>query len=153
MTASDNNIPVSQTIEISHNRFYSVKAITLATFFGGILAGGYMMAQNFKAVNDGRKARITWICVIMLIVFAIVSTILPAFDKIPAIAYSAFYTIFTGSMARKYQSAFIEGHINAGSRYYTTIRVMMVTLISLILLVSLLLSVFYYLDTFSVGNH
>ncbi len=42
-------------------KLYSIRSITLAAFFGGILPGGFMMAQNFKELGENNKANITWL--------------------------------------------------------------------------------------------
>ena len=106
------------------------------------------MAQNFKTVHQKEKVTATWICTGILIVFILLSVFIPLMDKIPSVAYSAFFTILTGSMARKYQAGFIENHINAGGQYHTTGRVIIITLIGLILLLAFVFGLFFYMDSF-----
>jgi len=134
--------------EIPAIKLYSVKEITLATFFGGILAGGYLMAENFKAVNNTEKATITWVFTFFLIALLVISLFIPALDKIPAIVYSAFFTILAGSSARKYQSGFIEDHINAGGSYHATGRVVVITIISVLIILSLALGAWLMMDAY-----
>ena len=42
-------------------KIYKQRAISIATFFGGPLATGYMAAANFKALGEPGKIRATWI--------------------------------------------------------------------------------------------
>jgi len=106
------------------------------------------MAENFKAVNNTEKATITWVFAFLFIGLLIISLFIPALDKIPAIAYSAFFTILAGSLARKYQAPFIGDHINAGGSFHTTARVIIITVIGVIILVAMVVGAWLMMDAY-----
>ena len=45
--------------KIPFGKVYTTKMIVVSSFFGGILAAGYMMYQNFIIFGEARKAGLT----------------------------------------------------------------------------------------------
>lgn len=81
--------------ELTVKKLYSQKGISIATFIGGPLAAGYLMRQNFKALDKEREGLIS---VILGIVFTVL-IFLPLFilpeetiDKIPNQLIPLIYT-------------------------------------------------------------
>jgi uncharacterized membrane protein len=46
-------------------KLYSSESILIATFFGGPLVGGYLIAENFKIMGEMEKAKQTWVFAIL----------------------------------------------------------------------------------------
>jgi hypothetical protein len=59
-------------IVIPAQKIYSEKNIWRATFLGGPLVAGYLLAENFKAFNEPEKVRKTWIIAVLatIIIFS-----------------------------------------------------------------------------------
>ena len=50
-------------------KIYSNRLIELGTLLGGPLVAGYLIAENFKTLNEPEKVKITWI-------FSILATVI-----------------------------------------------------------------------------
>ncbi len=120
-------------IEVPTEKIYKDSAMLVATFLGGPLAGGYLMAANFKALNEPGKVLITWICTIIatVIIFTAVFSI-PKNAKIPGQLIPIFYTVIMSSLMKHFQGASITAHINAGGQTYNWGRVIVVGLVGLL---------------------
>ena len=138
-----NELNTDVLIDVPLYKLYSIKAITLATFFGGILPGGFMMAQNFKELNENNKANITWLVTAGVVVLMISTPFIPALDSIPSLFYSFFYTILAGSMARKFQSASLETHQLAGGSLQSTGKIVLICVIGLLTILLTLFGIYY----------
>lgn len=124
-------------------KLYSIRAITLATFFCGILAGCFMMAQNFKELNENRKATFTWLITAAVFLLIVASLFIPAFNKIPSVAYSFAFIVLAGFMARKFQSAALEKHQADGGLLQTNGRIVVISIIGLLALLAAIIGIYY----------
>jgi len=88
----------AEEIEVNateHLKFYSQGAIAMATFFGGPLAAGILIRENYKKFNDaknGNRALIIGIISTILLfgfIFLIPESII---EKIPSPVIPAVYT-------------------------------------------------------------
>lgn len=120
-------------IEVPTEKIYKDNAMWVATFLGGPLAGGYVMAQNFKAFNEPGKAVTTWICTVIatIVIFGAIFSI-PNSAKIPGQLIPIFYTVIMASLMKHFQGASITAHINAGGQTYNWGRVIVVGLLGLL---------------------
>src|SRR5881394_1282219 len=95
-------------------RLYDSKRVTLATFLGTPLAGGWLMALNYRRLGQRRQF---WTCIILTIVgtgtfFALCALIPDSFPSTPVAAAS----IFAMSGIARIQAAMIEQHKARGGR-------------------------------------
>ena len=134
--------------EIPEGKVYNIANISAATLFGGPLVGAYLIAQNFKVLGGKRKANLTWVVAIVLIVLLYaVPAALPTFDKIPNIVYALFFAFLASWTTRRFQLHEIKEHISKGGEVYPTKRVIVVTLIGLVTLAVIALVIFLIQDT------
>lgn len=119
--------------EVPTEKIYQDRAMWVATFLGGPLAGGYVMAKNFKAFNEPAKAAITWICTIIatVVIFGVIFSIKDS-AKIPGQLIPIIYTVIMSSLMKHFQGAAITSHINAGGQIYNWGRVVVVGLLGLL---------------------
>ena len=142
LTETNNELHGEVLIDIPFYKLYSIRAITLGTFFGGILPGAYMLAQNFKELNESRKASITWLCTAAVVLFIIATLFVPALDKIPSVAFSFLFTVLAGSMARKFQRTAIEEHQITGGSLQSPGKIVLICVIGIAIMVLLLSGIY-----------
>jgi hypothetical protein len=114
-------------------RLYTRASIVIATLLTGPLAGGYMIADNFKRLNDPKRARITW--VITTITFAAIVVISIFFERLPNYVLPLVYTILTSRLVTHFQHNAIERHRAEGGSVFSGWRVLLIGLSSLAILV------------------
>jgi hypothetical protein len=136
-------------------KIYTVKQIQGATFFGGPLVAGYLIAENFKAFNEYDKAKKTWLIAIAVTVavFALIFAI-PESVKIPNILFPLIYSWATYILVTKYQSQQMKEHIRADGQSYNWGRAVVVALIGLaVTMVLLVIGIFGFQLLFPSENY
>ena len=76
-------------------KFYSQKGISIATYFGGPLAAGYLVKKNYETLGQpesGKKALIIGIISTILLFVGIFSIPKSIIDKIPSALIPLIYT-------------------------------------------------------------
>ena len=123
-------------------RVYRVGGIIAATFLGGPLAGGYMLAMNFKAFGEQTKAR--W-SLAATFVFAIALCFLvvfvPAFARLPRQLVPLTYSGIVWLVAHHFQHERIAAHTAAGGMKHPWWRNALVIVISFVMLLAMMLTV------------
>lgn len=112
-------------------KLYSRAEIVIATLLSGPLAGGYMIADNFKQLNDHKHARYTWIITILalLAVFVIAFCV----EQLPNYALPIMYTIITSRLVTYFQQQAITEHMASGGSIYSGWRVLLIGIIGLVI--------------------
>jgi hypothetical protein len=127
-------------------KIYTSRAILVSTFLAGPMAGGYMLAENFKAFGERRRA--TWSLIISILGTALLMTVanlIPFIDKVPPIAFSAAALVVIHQMINYYLAKRMEAHFYAGGKKTGIGKIILVCVIALILTVSLaIVGVFYF---------
>jgi hypothetical protein len=131
------NTNMESTIEAtplssSPYKIYKIKSIRIGTLLGGPLVTGYLMAVNFKAFNEPGNAKKAWTYSILSTILIFSACILiPLPDKFPNILIPLAYTGIAEYIAKRYQGANIDAHINAGYQTYTLGRALWISMIGL----------------------
>ena len=101
----------------NNRKIFTNTAITVATFFGGLIAAGLLMAKNYRAFGNHRAARISVFAGIISM-FLLIGVILMVpeimMDKVPQFLIPAFYTIVISSLVNKLQGQNIQQHFANG---------------------------------------
>jgi hypothetical protein len=124
-------------------KLYNERSVLIGTFIGGPLVAGYLIAQNFKALEQPGNANKTWLLTAFVFVFLFVSDFIPGLADVPAIAYSALFCILAHSAARKFQGSQIALHQTSGGRLYSTSRAALIGIISLLITLALFFGLLY----------
>ncbi|PNQ73084.1 hypothetical protein C1T31_08830 [Hanstruepera neustonica] len=147
---TDNAI-LPETENLSEDiKLYSIRAIGGATFLGGPLAGGFMISENFRAINkpvQGRNALLMAILVAIAVfsmVFFVPETIL---DKIPNVIIPSLYTVIGLGIVEWQMGDLLKNHKAANKPFYSGWRAAGIGLISLIITFAILLA-----GIFLLGN-
>ncbi len=118
-------------------KLYSSKAIGGATFLGGPLAAGYMIGENFKALdkpNEGRNSLIIGIVSTIVLfsgIFMIPENIL---DKIPRQLIPLIYTGIIWGIVEWKQGEILKSHKENGNPFFSGWRAAGIGFISLIIM-------------------
>ena len=116
---------------------YSIKTIVISAFFGGVIASGYMLYQNFKALGEPAKARKTVFIVVGIIVALMATFFIPALINTPPILYSIFLTFATSLAAKKTQEDKLRLFIKNGGQYFPPGRSVIVCILSFLALMAI----------------
>jgi hypothetical protein len=130
-----------QELKIENNtkdlKLYSSKAISGATFLGGPLAAGYLIGENFKALDkpkDGRNSLIIGIVSTIILfggIFMIPEYII---DKIPRQLIPIVYTGIIWGIVEWKQGDILKAHKENNNSFFSGWRAAGVGFISLLLL-------------------
>jgi len=121
------------------NKIYSPFAIQLATFFGGPIVAGYLIAENFKLLGEPEKVRLTWLhtiiasCLIFTAMFVI-----PGLKDIPPFIFPVIYSLVASYLVRRYQGERIKVHIENNGQFYSIWRAILVCVIVVLIMVILI---------------
>lgn len=132
-------------------KIYTDKAIYVATFLGGPLIAGYLIAENFKAFDEGKQATRTWVYAILasVVIFGIIFMI-PDSINIPNYLFPVLYTLVASLVVKRFQGGQIAAHIDAGGETFGWGRTILVSIIGAVLTVVILigLSLLFFPDAF-----
>jgi hypothetical protein len=138
------------TTPVPEGKVYRDKVIYRATFLGGPLVAGYMMASNFKVFGENEKAKWTWFWTIFFTV-ALFGTLffLPQnlLDKTPKYIIPLLYSIATLSIVKHYQGQKIDAHLSAGGQKYNGWRAFTISLIGLAIILIPVLGTYYVFNS------
>ena len=141
------NMKIGQTTQIitSTGKIYKEIMIYVATFIGGPLAAGYLIAKNFQVFKDKEKVALTWsftiITTILFFLKAYLSRdITNLLNQLIPIGYTIIIAFF---LVHRFQGRDISEHIKQDRQIYGWGRAICVGLISLAI-TSLIFSAFYF---------
>ncbi len=127
-------------------KVYSTKMIVIGSFFGGVLAGSYMMYRNFKTLGEERKANLTVVFTLISLVFIGLSVFIPALDKAPTFFYSLLFTLITAFITQKYLTKPLNEFMEGGGGKYSRGKVFLICIIATAVIVSIMIGAFLMQD-------
>ncbi len=132
--------PAAQALILT-NKIYTIKAIQVATFIGGPLVAGYLIAENYKAINEHGKAKTTWIYAVIatVIIFGLAISIADNDHiKIPTPVIPLIYSWITYWLVQTYQKQQIDTFLTSGGTTYSWWRTIGISLAGAIITFGLL---------------
>jgi hypothetical protein len=127
-------------------KLYNERAILIATFVGGPLAGGFLLAENFNRLNQSANAGKTWIATAAALLFLFGSLFIPALDNIPGIVYSFAFCFTAHSIAKKYQGSQIMLHQTNGGQLFSTWRTVGLGLLAMLAMIAVIVGIMFLQD-------
>lgn len=103
-------------------RYYSQRAITIATYFGGPLAAGYLIKKNYETLeqpDNARKSLLIGIVSTILIFAGIFSIPEEIIDKIPNALIPLIYTGIIYLIVERVQGESLKNHKESGGEFYS----------------------------------
>jgi hypothetical protein len=132
---------------VPQGKLYRDRNLWIATFLGGPLAAGYIIAENFKALSEPSNASKTWIystlisLVVLVMAFYIPASVPFPNQIIPIISIVISHLILTNLQGSK-----IKKHIEAGGQLYSGWRSVAIGLIFLVITIVIILGVLLAAD-------
>lgn len=120
-------------------KYYSQRAIIIATYFGGPIAAGYLVKKNYQVLEQpdhARKAMIIGIISTILIFVGIFSIPEDIIDKIPNALIPLIYTGLIYLFVEKYQGESLNNHKESGGAFYSGWKAAGVGAISMLILIA-----------------
>lgn len=118
-------------------KFYSQKAIGIATFIGGPLVAGYLIRENYLNLNkpdEGKKSLFIGIIFTILLFTGIFMMPESIIDKFPNQILPAIYTGIIYLIVEKIQGTILNEHKDNGNEFYSGWKAAGIGIISLIIL-------------------
>lgn len=121
-------------------KLYSKKAVMIGTLLGGPMAGGYMLAKNFRTVNRAEKSSKVWsIASAAFLGLIMLTFIVP--QQVPSFLFIFLYAWMGHFAAQKLQGEFLDKHEAEGGRFYSNWKAAGIGVVVAIIFVALLLAV------------
>ncbi len=120
-------------------RFYSQRAITIATYFGGPLAAGYLVKKNYETLgqpDNAKKSLIIGVVSTLLIFAGIFSIPEDIIDKIPNALIPLIYTGIIYLIVERVQGESLKIHKEYGGEFYSGWKAAGVGAIAMLILAS-----------------
>lgn len=125
-------------------KVYTPKMIRVATFLGGPLIAGYLIAENYNIFDDSRKEKMTWVYTVgFLMVLVAVIIFIPFGNNSPKYIIPLLYSWACYSLVQYLQGRSIDGHIKAGGVAHGWGRVILISLIGAVVTAAILIGVLY----------
>ena len=120
-------------------KLYKESAVRLATFFGGPLVAGYLIAENFNLLGHPEKIKTTWLYTIgaAIVIFGGVFLI-PQTANIPNYIIPIAYAWIASGIVHQTQGNEIKKHIEIGGQLFSAWRVAGISLVGLVITVGIL---------------
>lgn len=134
------------------NKFYSQRAITIATYFGGPLAAGYLVKKNFEVLDqpdNAKKSLIIGIVSTILLFAGIFSIPEPIIDKIPQPLIPLIYTAIISLIVERIQGKILKHHKESGGEFYSGWKAAGVGAIAMVFLLAGIAIVAFFAGDFS----
>lgn len=105
-----------------NKKFYSQRAISITTFFGGPLAAGILIRENFKSLNkekQGKNALFIGIASTILIYTGLFALPEQIIDKLSSAIIPAIYTGIIYWIVEKTQGKILKSHKENNGEFYS----------------------------------
>jgi hypothetical protein len=122
-------------------KFYSQRAIGIATFLGGPLAAGYLLRENYLSLNrpdEAKKAFIYGLLATVAVFGFIFITPESIMEKVPNQIIPLIYTAIIYYVVEQTQGETLKLHKELGNEFYSGWKAARVGFVSLLLLVTVI---------------
>jgi len=140
LSAKNHQLYTKMTEQENHTKdlkFYSQRAIAIATFIGGPLAAGYLIRENYLTLNkpeEGKKSLIIGIVstiVLFVVIFMIPEGII---DKIPNQIFPLVYTGIVFMIVDKIQGKTLNQHKEHKNHFFSGWKAAGIGLVSFVII-------------------
>lgn len=136
-------------------KLFSQKAISIATYFGGPAAAGYLVKKNYEAYDQpekGKKAFMIGIVSTLLIIWGIFSIPEHIIDKIPNFLIPAIYTLIIYLIVEKIQGQWLKEHKESGGEFYSGWKATGIGAIFMVILIAVIVGTAFLAGDFSIPD-
>ena len=139
----------------NEKKFYSQKGISIATYFGGPLAAGYLVKKNYEAlgqIENGKKALIIGIISSILLFAGILAIPEPIIDKIPRALIPLIYTVLIYLIVEKIHGEIFRLHKEADGKFHSNWKATGIGVIAMLIILLVIAFVAFIAGDFSNKN-
>ena len=139
----------------NEKKFYSQKGISIATYFGGPLAAGYLVKKNYEAlgqIENGKKALIIGIISTILLFASIFAIPEPIIDKIPRALIPLIYTGLIYLIVEKIHGEIFRLHKEADGKFHSNWKATGIGAIAMLIILLVIAFVAFIAGDFSNKN-
>ena len=112
----ESNVTLEDKKKTSDYKLFKVSGIGVATFFGTVLAGGYLMYRNYKSLGKHAEAKqaLIWSAVAVAAIVGI-ALILPENINSPSIGFTVVQVVVITQLAKKFfADALLDHELQGG---------------------------------------
>ena len=131
-------------------KFYSQKSIGIATFLGGPIAAGYLLRENYLALNKPDEAKKAFVYGLLSTVFVFgIIFIMPEriIDKVPNQIIPIIYTAIIYYIVEKTQGETLKLHKEFGNEFYSGWNAARVGFVSLLLIITIIIGFVFLFES------
>ncbi|PTX63506.1 hypothetical protein C8N46_101106 [Kordia periserrulae] len=128
---------MQKEIDTRNSELYTKQAISIATFIGGPLAAGYLIRENFLAIDEPKKGKNVFIISIVatialfVLIFSIPEHII---EKIPNIVLPVVYTVAITIWVEQTFGTILKKHEELKYSFYSVWRAIGIGIVSLLII-------------------
>jgi len=129
--------------ESAHDyQLFKISGIGIATFFGSLLAGGFLLARNFKNLGNEAAAKkaLIYSAIATVAVFAI-ALLIPEDVNIPNLVFTIPQIIVIVQIAKQQQGNAIARHVEAGGQLASDWKAFGISLLVLLVVMAIFVPV------------
>ncbi len=127
-------------------KLFKTSAVGVATFFGTVLAGGYIIYRNYKALGkeaEGKKVLI-WSAIATVLIFA-VTFLIPDSVDIPNSVFTVAQVIAMVQLAKKWFELPLSDHEKYNGKFESNWLAFGISLLIMLVVLVCLIPVIYFL--------
>ena len=120
-------------------KFFSQRAITIATYFGGPLAAGILVKKNYETLgkaDHAQKALLIGIVSTLLLIAGILSLPQKVVDAVPSALIPGIYTLIIYLVVEHLQGEVLKQHKESGGEFYSGRKAAKIGLVSMLILLA-----------------
>jgi len=118
-------------------KLYKVSGVWTATFLGSMLAGGIVMAINYKRLGMDAEANKTLLySVLAMLAFFVIIYFIPDDINIPQYVFVIPQVVVMAQLAKRYQQEYIDVHIQNGGEMASNWKAAGIAILTVIPLVA-----------------
>ena len=126
-------------------KLYNERAVMVGTLIGGPIVAGYLLAENYKALDQREKINKTWLFTIISFgIILLIAYITP--HKVPSFIFPIIYSGIAQFLAQRFQGDQIKGHIVNGGGIYSVWRSVGIGIISALIFLVIVFSILVLID-------
>jgi hypothetical protein len=153
MNTENKDIEENILVAPPNYKLYDDRAVFVGTFIGGPLAAGYLIAENYKNLEERGKVLKTWLFAILATIVIIgVAFLIPTSSGSPSYILPLLYSWFASYLAKWLQGDRIKLHRRDMGELYTRWRAALVGLIGLVITFVIIFIVLYIDVSRKVGD-
>ena len=134
----ESSLESDPTASSADYQLYKISGIGIATFFGSILAGGFLMSRNYKKLGkDAAAIKALVYSALATVAVLVISFLIPEDLNIPNLVFTIPQIIVMVQLAKKEQGSDIDAHVANGGALASDWKAFGISLLVIVALMAL----------------